>query len=142
MTDVISEYQRWKQQGEGLRVQARQAMEARFRALLTEAAQIAEEYRADFGAQLKPPAQITAFRYKNGAKPKKPLGKKAAAAPPSPAPAPAPAAKQSPKIVSLQKRIAAAKKKLDDAKATGAMTRPIEDRIYEMEDELRLLQQA
>ena len=38
----------------------------------TEAAQISEEYRADFGAQLKPPATITSFRYKTGAKAKKP----------------------------------------------------------------------
>ena len=131
MSDVITDYQKWKQQGEGLRVQARQAMEARFRTLLTEAAQLAEEYKADFGAQLKPPAQITAFRYKNGAKPKK-----AAATPP-----PAAAAPPSPKVAALQKRIAAARKKLDDAKAAGAPTRPIEDKIYELEDELRLLQQ-
>ena len=67
MSDVIADYQKWKQQGESLRTQARQAMETRFRTLLTEAAQIAEEYRADFGGALKPPAQITAFRYKTGA---------------------------------------------------------------------------
>jgi hypothetical protein len=152
MSDVISDYQKWKEQGEGLRVQARQAMEARFRTLLTEAAQIAEEYRADFGAQLKPPAQITAFRYKNGAKSKKPAAKKAAAAPAPPvkpapksavqAPAPTPAAKLDPKTAALQKRIAAARKKLEETKSSGGFTRPIEDRIYEMEDELRLLQQA
>lgn len=142
MSDVISDYQKWKQQGEGLRAQARQAMEARFRALLTEAAQIAEEYRADFGGHLKPPAQITAFRYKSGAKPKPKkaaAGKAPAPAPPQPA---APAAKANPKVASLQKRIEAAKKKLDGAKASGAPTRPIEDKIYEMEDELRLIAQA
>src|SRR6185295_10247760 len=99
MSDVISEYQKWKQQGEDLRVQAKQAMEARFRTLLTEAAQISEEYRADFGTHLKPPVQITAFRYKTGAKAKKPAAKKAAAA----APPPAPAAKPNPKVASLQK---------------------------------------
>ena len=138
MSDVISDYQKWKQQGEDLRVQAKQAMEARFRTLLTEAAQISEEYRADFGAQLKPPVQITAFRYKTGVKGKKPAAKKTAAAPPPPAPA----SKPNPKVAGLQKRIAAAKKKLDDAKSAGAPTRPIEDKIYEMEDDLRLLTQA
>jgi hypothetical protein len=137
MSDVIADYQKWKQQGDSLRTQARQAMEARFRTLLTEAAQIAEEYRSDFGAQLKPPAQITAFRYKNGAKPKKVAGKKAAAAQPPP---PAPAAPSNPKVAALQKRIAAARKKLDDAKSAGNPTRPIEDKIYELEDELRLSQ--
>jgi hypothetical protein len=137
MTDIISDYQKWKQQGENLRTQARQAMEARFRELLTEAAHIADEYRADFGGHLKPPANVTAFRYKSGAKPKgKKAAPKAAAAPPA-----APA-KANPKVVALQKRIAGARKKLDDAKAAGTATRPIEDKIYEMEDELRLLAQA
>ena len=77
MPDIINEYQKWKQQGEDLRVQAKHAMETRFRDLLTEAVHIAEEYRADFGAVLKPPPAVTAFRYKASAKPKakKPAGK-------------------------------------------------------------------
>ena len=61
--DAISEYQKWKQQGESLRAQAKQAMESRFRDLLIEAAQIAQEYQRDFGQSLKPPATITTFRY-------------------------------------------------------------------------------
>jgi hypothetical protein len=138
MSDVISDYQKWKQQGENLRTQARQAMESRFRTLLMEAAQIADEYRADFGGHLKPPPQITAFRYKSGAKPKP---KKSAAKAAAPAPT-APPAKASPKVAALQKRIAAARQKLDSAKAAGSPTRPIEDKIYEMEDELRLIAQA
>ena len=47
MPDIINEYQKWKQQGEDLRVQAKHAMEIRFRDLLTEAVHIAEEYRTD-----------------------------------------------------------------------------------------------
>jgi hypothetical protein len=143
MPDVISEYQRWKQQGDGLRAQAKQAMEQRFRDLLTEAAHIAEEYRSDFGAPLKPPAGITAFRYKASAKKAKKAAKK-----PEPAKAPViakPEAKESkadPKIAGLQKRLATAKKKLDEAKAAGAPTRKIEDSIYEIEDELRLSGQS
>src|ERR1035441_10927284 len=62
MPDVINEYQKWKQQGEDLRVQAKHAMETRFRDLLCEAVHIAEEYRTDFGAVLKPPPAVTAFR--------------------------------------------------------------------------------
>jgi hypothetical protein len=54
MPDVISDYQKWKAHGENLKTQAKQAMESRFRELLTEAASLAEEYRADFGAVLKP----------------------------------------------------------------------------------------
>jgi hypothetical protein len=114
-------------------------MEIRFRDLLTEAVHIAEEYRADFGAVLKPPPAVTAFRHKASARPKaKPAGKVKPAAP-KPEP---PAAKPNPKVAALQKRLATAKKKLDDAKAGGATTRPYEDKVYEIEDELRLALQA
>ena len=146
MPDIINEYQKWKQQGEDLRVQAKHAMESRFRDLLTEAVRIADEYRADFGAALKPPPAVTAFRYKATAKlkAKKPAGKAkppAASERPTPKPEP-PAAKPNPKVTGLQKRLATAKKKLEDAKAGGATTRPYEDKVYEIEDELRLAMQA
>ena len=140
MPDVINEYQKWKQQGEDLRVQAKHAMETRFRDLLSEAVHIAEEYRTDFGGALKPPPAVTAFRYKASARPK---AKKAAAKakPAAPKPEP-PAVKPNPKVAGLQKRLATAKKKLEDAKAGGATSRPYEDKVYEIEDELRLALQA
>ena len=138
MADVITDYQKWKQQGENLKTQAKQAMESRYRELLTEAVSIAEEYRADFGAVLKPPPSVTAFRYKAAAKSKaKKPGKPVAAK----AEAPRPEVKEqkpNPKIVGLQKRLVTAQKKLDDAKAAGTATRVFEDRIYEIEDALRL----
>ena len=96
---------------------------------------IAEEYRADFGAALKPPPAVTAFRYKASAKAKQKASKANPAAAPKPEP---PAAKPNPKVAGLQKRLATAKKKLEDAKAGGATTRPYEDKVYEIEDELRL----
>jgi hypothetical protein len=139
MSDILSEYQKWKQQGEDLRAQARQAMEARFRELLTEAAHLADEYRADFGGGLKPPPAITAFRYKASAHARKKTAK-AKPAGKAPAPVEAPAAKANPKVAGLQKRLAAAKKKLEDAKTAGTATRVLEDRVYEIEDELRLAQ--
>jgi hypothetical protein len=134
MSDVITDYQKWKQQGENLRVQAKQAMETRYRDLLTEAVRIAEEYRTDFGATLKPPVQVTAFRYKASAKAK---GKKPAAKVVA-KPVEAPVVKANPKIAGLQKKLATAKKKLEDAKAAGTPTRSHEDKIYEIEDALRL----
>jgi hypothetical protein len=139
MNDVITDYQKWKQQGENLRVQAKHAMETQFRELLIEAVRIAELYRSDFGAVLKPPAQVTAFRFKAAAKAKGKAAKKAA--PPSSAPAPkveAPAGKPDAKMIGLQKRLATAKKKLDDVKAAGGATRPLEDKVYEIEDAIRL----
>ncbi len=139
MNDVISEYQKWKEQGQNLRGQARQAMETRFRELLSEAVQIAEEYRADFGGPLKPPSPVTAFRYKASGRAK---AKKAAkpAKPSRVVSRPQPAAAPDPKVAGLQKRLANARKKLDDAKAKGAPTQNLEDRIYELEDEIRLNQ--
>ena len=142
MPDVISEYQKWKQQGASLKTQARQAMESRFRELLSEAVSIAEEYRADFGAPLKPPAGVTAFRYKTTAKPKT----RKPAKPPEPKAPETPRAevkeqKPDPKVAALQKRLATARKKLEEAKAAGSPTRKIEDTIYEIEDELRLANQ-
>ena len=138
MSDIISEYQRWKQQGDDLRAKAKSAMESRFRELLSEAVKVAEEYRTDFGVPLKPPAAITAFRYKAG----KPGKHKPAATPrpkaSTPAPAPVPEPKPDPKISALRKRLVSAKKKLDAAKAAGASTKNLDDKIYEIEDELRL----
>jgi hypothetical protein len=144
MSDVINEYQKWKQQGEDLRIQAKNAMESRFRELLSEAVHISEMYRADFGAALKPPPAVTAFRFKPSAKPKaKKVAAKAKPAPAAPAKAEPPAAaKPNPKVAGLQKRLATARKKLDDAKTAGTPTRVLEDKIYEIEDELRLAAQA
>lgn len=141
MSDIISEYQRWKQQGQNLRAQARQAMEARFREILTEAVRIAEEYRADFGTPLKPPPAVTSFRYKASAKAKSAPRARQAAKAEKPVPAaarPEPPAKPDPKVAALGARLAKAKKKLEAAKAAGQPSRNLEDRVYEIEDELRL----
>ncbi len=127
--DPISEYQKWKQQGESLRAQAKQAMESRFRELLSEAAGIAQEYQRDFGGTLKPPAAITAFRYKKASAGQK--AKKVA----RPAP---PVVARDPKIVALERQRAQIRKKLDAAKLAGKPTKNLEDKLYEVEDELKL----
>ena len=138
MDTVITEYQKWKKQGEQLRIQAKQAMESRFHDLLSEAAQISQEYHRDFGAHLKPPANITAFRFKAAAGKK---GKKAAK-PGSPKVVEAlpekPAAAPSPKVVALYKQRSQIQKKLEVAKAAAKPTKNLDDRLYEIEDELRL----
>ena len=139
MADVISEYKSWKQQGENLRTQAKLAMESRFRELLNEAVSIAEEYRSDFGAPLKLPAGVTAFRFKASAKGKPKKANKPPAAKPAEAARPEiKDQKPDPKTAGLQKQLASARKKLDEAKAAGTPTRKLEDRIYEIEDAIRL----
>ena len=142
MSDPIAEYLQWKKQGGDLRTKAKQAMEARFRELLTEAVHLAEEYRADFGVALAPPASVTSFKFKAGAKkPAKKAAAPAKAAPAAPEPPAAPV-KKDPKIVALEKQLAAAQKKLEAARAKGTSTKNIEDRIYELEDDLRLATHA
>jgi hypothetical protein len=137
MTDVIAQYQKWKEQGESLRAQAKEAMESRFRELLSEAVQIAEEYRRDFGGTLKPAMPVTAFRYKASAKVRaRKTGKK----PKQPEPE-QPAARSDPKLARLQKRLATVKTKVEAAKAAGKPTRNLEDKVYEIEDEIRLTAQ-
>ena len=139
MADVISDYQKWKQQGENLKTQAKQAMESRFRDLLAEAVSIAEEYRGDFGAALKPPPAVTAFRYKASTKSKaKKANKQHTAKAPEIARTEPKEQKADPKLAGLQKRLATAKMKLENAKTAGAPTRKLEDRVYEIEDALRL----
>ena len=120
MDNPISDYQKWKQQGASLRAKAKQAMESRYRDLLLEAVQIAHEYHADFGGSLKPPAGVTSFRFKSGSARK------------------APKPKADPKVVALQKSLALTTKKLEAAKAAGKTTKNLEDRIYEIEDAIRL----
>jgi hypothetical protein len=137
MADVISEYQRWKLKGEELRTKAKQAMEARFHDLLLEAITIADEYHADFGGTLKPPPAVTAFRYKAGAKRRRKPKVAAKSARVAPIPKPAPA-KPDPQANRLRKRLVTARKKLDAAKAAGEPTKNLEDKVYEIEDDLRL----
>ena len=135
MTDPIVEYLQWKKQGGELRAKAKQAIEARFRELLTEAVHLAEEYRSDFGVALAPPASVTAFKFKAGAKK---AVKKAPAVPVAAVPV---IKKPDPKTAALEKQLAAARKKLEAAKANGASTKNLEDRVYELEDDLRLATQ-
>jgi hypothetical protein len=117
-------------------------MESRFRELLAEAVRIAEEYRSDFGGPLKPPPGITSFRYKSSGKPKPRKNQKPAAVAKG-ANAPSKAiAKTNPKTAGLQKRLAAAQQKLERAKASGFPTKNLEDRVYEIEDAIRLSTQA
>lgn len=138
MSDPIVDYLEWKKQGGELRARAKQAIEVRFRELLAEAAQLAEAYKEDFGVSLAPPSSVTVFKFKVGAK--KPVKKAAPAAASSVAKAApvAAAASVDPKIVALEKQLAGARKKLEAAQAKGASTKNLEDRIYELEDDLRL----
>jgi hypothetical protein len=128
MPTTLDQYREAKSNYLKLKNQAKKELVARFNELASELLQIQRELLEDFGEKVHMPS-----------KPKKPK----AAKPPVPAAsAPAPAAPaSSPKAVALRKQIDAQKKKLAVAQAANKPTRTIEDRVYELEDALRLLEE-
>ncbi len=129
MSTRIDEYREAKNTYFKLRNQAKKELIARFHELAQELLQLQRELLEDFGEKIAIPAKSK----KSG--PPKPARTAAAAAI-----AIAPAAAPSPKITSIQKQLTQQKKKLADAQGAGKPTKSIDDRIYELEDELRLAQ--
>ncbi len=118
MSTSLDQYRVAKADYLKLRNQAKKELIARFHELANELLGIQRELLEDFGEKIALPA-----------KPKK----KATAA----ASATAPNEK---KAAAIQKQIEGQKKKLSDLQAAGKPTKTVEDRIYELEDELRLAQ--
>ena len=84
---------------------------------------IQRELLEDFGEKISMPAKA----------------KKKPAATASGAPSPTPNER---KAAAVQKQMDAQKKKLSELQAAGKPTKTVEDRIYELEDELRLAQEG
>jgi|SRR5271170_32720 len=124
MSTTIDQYREAKNSYLKLRSQAKKELIARFHEVANEMLQIQRELLEDFGEKVPLPTK--------GKKPK-PLKKVAAV----PVPAPAP---PSAKVVGIQKQLERQKKKLAETKEVGKPTKTLEDRIYELEDELRLAQ--
>jgi hypothetical protein len=122
MANTLEQYREARQNWMKLRNQARKELIARFHQVSAELLQIQKELLEDFGEKVTIPV-----------KPKK-------AAKPVKAAAPAPVEKpvEKPEVVALRKKLAAQQKKLAEAQAAGKPTKAIEDRIYEIEDDLRL----
>jgi len=119
MTNTIDQYREAKATYEKLHNQAKKELIARFNQLANELFQIQRELKEDFGHKVVIPAKGKVTR------PARPVVAVAAAAP-------------NPKIAILEKRVAAEKLKLEKAVAAGKPEKAIQDRIYELEDELRL----
>ena len=117
MSTSLDQYRAAKADYLKLRNQAKKELIARFNELASELLGIQRELLEDFSEKVTMPA-----------KPKK---KQAAAASPAP---------NEKKIAAVQKQIDGQKKKLSDLQAAGKPTKTVEDRIYELEDELRLVQ--
>ena len=122
MSSTLDQYREAKQSWMKLRNQAKKELINRFHEVAAELHQIQRELLEDFGEKVALPT-----------KPKKPAAKKAA-----PAPVAAPSPKVSPAVAALQKKLDAQQKKLAEAKAANKPTKAIEDRIYEIEDDIRL----
>ncbi len=118
---TIDQYRDAKTTYEKLRNQAKKELIVRYQELANELLLIQQELREDFAYKVTMPAKA-----RNG------HGKK-----PAP-PAKAEPAASSPQITVIEKKLAVQKKKLTDARAANKPAKPIEDRIYELEDELRL----
>ncbi len=126
MSTTIDAYREAKANYLKLRNQAKKELIGRFNELANELLQVQRELLEDFGEKVALPA-----------KGKKPRPAKPAVA--KTAPPPEPPAAPSPKESALQKQIDRQKKKLADTQAAGKATKAAEDRLYELEDELRLL---
>ena len=124
MSTSLDQYRAAKADYLKLRNQAKKELIARFNELASELLSIQRELLEDFGEKI--------------AIPTKPKKSKA----PSAAPTASSAAPDNSRVVAVQKKIEGQKKKLADLQAAGKPTKTVEDRIYELEDELRLAKQA
>src|SRR5712692_7402842 len=125
MSTTIDQYREAKNNYLKLRNQARKELIARFNELAGELLHLQRELLEDFGEKIAMPS-----------KSKKPSQAKVVKA--APKPAVEPLAPPTAQMVALQKQVEKHKKKLSETQAAGKPTKVVEDRIYELEDELRL----
>lgn len=123
MSSTLDQYREARTNWLKLRNQAKKELIARFHEVAAELQQIQRELLEDFGEKVTIPV-----------KPKKAAPvKKTAVVPPEPVAPPA-----SPEVAALRKKLDSQQKKLAEARQAGKPTKAIEDRIYEIEDDLRL----
>ena len=125
---ALDQYRSAKSDYLKLRSQARKELISRFHELANELLRIQGELLEDFGEKVQLPSKPKRLKAK-------PAAVVAGRAKDSSTPIEA-----APKVAAIQKRLDVQKKKLADLKSSGKPTKPVEDRIYELEDELRLAQ--
>jgi hypothetical protein len=129
MSSTIDQYRDAKNSYFKLRNQAKKELVARFNELANELLQLQRELLEDFGEKVAMPSRSKKGRAARSAKPTT-ATKQAPQQPAAP----------SPKVLGIQKQLEQQKKKLASVQAAGKPVKAIEDRIYELEDELRLVQ--
>jgi hypothetical protein len=133
MSNTLDDYREAKNNYLKLRNLAKKDLVNRFNELANELLQIQRELLEDFGEKVTIPSKSKKPR------PTKPASKPGSDAPkPSTPTEPAAAAPfASPKLLTVQRQLEQQRKKLAHVQAAGKPTKSIEDRIYELEDELR-----
>jgi hypothetical protein len=128
MSSTIEQYREAKSHYLKLRNQAKKDLVVRFHALSNELLQVQRELLEDFGEKIALPS-----------KSKKARPAKSVSLPKAKVPEPEPTP-PSPQSLAILKQIDRQKKKLAETQAAGKPLKAIEDKIYELEDELRLAQ--
>jgi hypothetical protein len=127
MPTTIDQYREAKATYQKLHNQAKKELLARFHELAQELLQIQKELKEDFATKVAIPSKPKAARRSPNA-----------ASPNRVTELPAKTATPNPQIARTEKKLAAAKQKLQEVIGAGKDAKPIKDRIYELEDELRL----
>jgi hypothetical protein len=124
MPNTLDQYRQAKQDILKLHGAAKKELIARFNELANELLLVQKELREEFGVKMAVPSKPKAARAKRGA----PATKREATKAPI----------DSPEVSMLEKKLVTQKRKLDEASKNGKPEKSIQDRIYELEDELRL----
>ena len=125
MPTALDQYRSAKADYLKLRSQAKKELIARFHELANDLLRIQSELLEDFGEKVQLPAKAKRIKTKGAF-----------------VTAPLPPPSNSAKMPAIQKKLETQKKKLAELKASGKPSKTVEDRIYELEDELRLAQQG
>lgn len=128
MASTIDQYREAKSTFLKLREQAKKDLLSRFDALSEELFHIQKELKEDFGHKIVIPTKPRPGRVR----------KKTA---PAPAKAAAPPV-HNPKVAAIEKRITAQKRKMEEAEKAGKLSQALKDKMYELEDDLRLAREG
>ena len=130
MSPTLDAYREAKSNYLKLRNQAKKELLSRFHELGNELIAVQRELLEDFGEKVSLPTKATA---KKGTK----VAAKAPAAAKN-APVETVSAEGTAKVTALRKQLDKQKQKMAELQAAGKPTKSLEDKIYEIEDEIRL----
>ena len=123
MTTTLAQYRQAKQDISKLHGAAKKELIARFNDLANELLQTQRELREEFNVKLAIPS-------KPKGRPRKAVPKTIKQAEKAPT--------SSSQVAFIERKLAAQKRKLEDATKSGKPEKLLKDRVYELEDELRL----